>query len=774
MMTFTLKSIRLAFVVVAAVSFIAASSSQAVPATGTKRPTSYFTENVGQFNEIVKFRGTMGQAAIWLESKGVTYDFSRRVEDESLGKSLESMIPADLPGAGGNYKYERLIVQAHFLEANRDPMFQGVNQIPGKSNYFLGNDPSKWRSNVSNFTEVMLRDVYPGIDVKYYYTNGKLEYDFIVSPGVDPAVIKSEWTGANSVSIDDQGRLIIQTNWGEIIENPPVIYQSDGYTRVDVSGRFVLLAENVVGFEIIGEYHPSLALIIDPSVYYASYLGGSGDDEGWDVVVDDCGFAYMVGVTASTDFDTTTGAYQCTDCGSQDVFIAKFNTKKFGSSSLVYSTYLGGTDFEESRDIDIDDDGATYIIGTTASTDFPDTNAVQSNYGGGPRDVFVTKLNAAGSDLVYSTYLGGTGQDQGYGIAVSSNGEAFVTGYAAPGFPIEGAAADSTIGGGYDVFVTKFNAAGSELLYSTYVGGTGFDFGYAIAVDALGQAYVTGFEHHFQGGVFPVVDGFQDSTNGGIEGIMFKLSDDGDGNNLMYSTYFGGSGRDVPWRIVLDNSDISYITGLTESSDLNIRLGGDSLLGGLRDAFLFKINAAATGDLSLLYSTYIGGDALEEGYGVAAMDDGTIFVTGWTKSTNFPTKDPITSTNQGGKDVFIIRLDPSKTDSTEQIVFSTYFGGTGSDEGYGIHVVDSNGIYVAIETGSSGLHTTTGFDTLVVGEDAFLLRIADFAYTDCRRGDLNIDGVIDQADYDILWAYLFNSGPPPSPCVYAADVNCSG
>src|SRR5438093_28989 len=388
-----------------------------------------------------------------------------------------------------------------FLGANPDVRVTGREELPGKANYFIGNDPAGWRTNVPTYARVHYEDLYPGIDLVYYGNQRQLEYDFVVRPAADLRRIALGFQGAQRLEVDPQGDLVLHTAAGAIRQRKPIIYQEVAGRRVEIPGEYVLRDGQRVGFHVAA-YDTSLPLIIDPALVYSTYLGGSSFDEGYAIAVDAAtGNAYVTGYTDSPSFPTTPGAFQTTfKGGSGDVFVTQLNDS---GSALVYSTYLGGNGFDLGFGIAVDSMGSAYVTGSTGSTDFPTTpGAFQTGIGGpaeGPNDAFVTKLNPTGSGLVYSTYLGGNGFDRGFGIAVDSMGSAYVTGVTVPftdptpNFPTTPGAFRPNFGeGGGDAFVTKLKPDGSGLVYSTYLGGTGSDTGFGIALGAGGNAYVTG------------------------------------------------------------------------------------------------------------------------------------------------------------------------------------------------------------------------------------------------------------------------------------------
>ncbi len=457
-----------------------------------KLPLS-FEANQGQTDRRVKFlsRG-QGYTLFLMPNEAVL----------ALSKSAAQAEPID-PIQARVFQPQKSFTTAlrvTLLGGNPHARVVGMEELPGKSNYFIGSNPKDWRTNVPNYGRVKVHDVYPGVDLEYYGQQRLLEEDFVVAPGADPRAITMEIAGVEKVLIDAQGELVLASPGGEVRFRKPLIYQQAAGVQHEIAGGYKLKGENRVGFEL-GEYDVTQRLVIDPVLAYSTYLGGSDFDEGYGIAVDSSGNAYVTGSTSSTDFPgASSSPIQSALSGSADAFVTKINA---AGSALVYSTYLGGNRGDEGFGIAVDSSGNAYVTGDTDSTDFPGASSspIQSALGGG-LDAFVTKLNAAGSALVYSTYLGGSGFDQGLGIAVDSSGNAYVTGATgSTNFPgASSSPIQSAFGGGAaDAFVTKINAAGSVLVYSTYLGGSGGvdrksgnDVGLGIAVDSSGNAYVTG------------------------------------------------------------------------------------------------------------------------------------------------------------------------------------------------------------------------------------------------------------------------------------------
>ncbi|MCE7737712.1 MAG: hypothetical protein GPJ54_22665, partial [Candidatus Heimdallarchaeota archaeon] len=454
---------------------------------------------------------------------------------------------------------------------------------------------------------------------------------------------------------------------------------------------------------------------------YSTFLGGSGSDQGKDIIVDSSGNVYITGVTTddTIDFPTTNGVYDETHNGITDVFITKLHWKG-------YNTFLGGSSEDNSKSIAVDGSGNVYVTGQTldSTTDFPTTSgAYDETYEAG-RDAFIVKLNATGNGLVYSTFLGGNGQDYGQGIVIDSSGNVYVAGYtSSTNFPTTIGAYDETKSSNLDVFVTKLNANGDDLIYSTYLGEFSSEIANAIVVDSSGNAYVTGYTSSTD---FPTTPGAYDETHNGVNDVfVFKLNSTG--NGLVYSTFLGGSGSDYGNDITIDNSGNAYVTGRTDNDTIDFPTTSgayDETHNGERDVFIFKLNTAGNG---LVYSTFLGGSGIDQGNGITIDNSGNAYVTGSTLDgiTDFPstpgTYDEFHNDNDGQFDVFVSKLNAAGNG----LVYSTFLGGSDSDEGQGIAIDSSGNVYVTGYTYSTNFPTSIeAFDETHNGvSDVFVAKL---------------------------------------------------
>ena len=595
--------------------------------------------------------------------------------------------------------------------ANRSARITGEAQQASTSNYFVGNDASKWQTSLPNYGRVRYAGVYPGIDLVYYGKDGHLEYDWVVSPGADPGKIRMIFESTDPVRIDKQGDLVIRTGGSEYRHRRPVLYQEIGGVRVPVEGAWALHGRE--GSFHVGHYDHRKELVIDPPLIYSTYHGGNGLDYAYAIAVDSIGNTYVTGTTGSANFPTT-GPVQGNLRGATDVFVTKYNPS---GSAKLYSTYLGGGGPDEGRGIAVDVQGNAYITGSAGSIDFPTKNAIQAR-AGGSGDVFVAKLNATGSALVYSTYLGGNAIDSGSAIAVDAAGNAYVVGTTfSADFPTKNPF-QSAKGAQQDAFVAKINAAGTAWVYATYLGGNNVDEGNAIAVDAAGSAYVTGYTGSTN---FPLASPYRGSNFNSVDAFVTKLNPAG--SALVYSTYLGGSATDYGTAIAVDSTGSAYVTGSVTSDDFPLANPIDNKLGShaVNDAFVAKFNPAGS---ALVYSTYLGGGSDDEPFALAIDQAGNAYVTGRTNSTDFPVTNNFQATHYAF-DIFVTEIDAAGS----AWLFSTFIGGTGSESGRGIAVDKLGNIHIAGEGTSTdfpmirALQGTNGGSTAT--QDGLVLLMGD-------------------------------------------------
>ena len=695
----------------------------------------YFIQNYGQVDSTIRYYNKGQNRAVFFTGDGLITQYLQYTREtpsrniENRGKFSMDTTPIHVKGVNLHMK---------MVGCNLNPVITSLEELPGKMNYLLGNDSSRWHSNVPIFQKVLYENVYPGINLVYKGTGGNVEYDYVVAPGARPESIRFEILGADKLDITPEGDLAIQTPLGTCIQKKPKTYQENSLgIPSEVTSGFVMTPEHQIAFHV-PSYDKSKSLIIDPLIY-STYLGGNSSDIGdigYGIAVDNSGNAYVTGYTASTDFPTTVGVFDTILNGNYDAYVTKLNPSGTG---IVYSTYLGGSDSDYGYAIAVDTGGNAYVTGFTYSTNFPTTDgAFERNPHG--YDVYVTKLNATGTGLAYSTFLG---YGYGYSIAVNNNGNAYVTGYTiASNFPTTTGAFDTTYDN-YDGYVTKLNPAGTGLEYSTFLGGTDADFGQSIAIDSIGNAYVTGYTYSSD---FPTTTGAYDTVYNDYDAFVTKLNPTGTG--LLYSTFLGGSSNDFGYGIAIDVGGNAYVTGMTQSSGFPTTSGAlDRTYNSNNDGFVTKVNPAGTG---LVYSTFLGGSKYDAGKSIAVDMSGNAYIAGITESTNFPTTNGAydKTYNGGYEDVFVTKLNPAGN----ALVYSTYLGGSESDRGFSMAMDKSGNVYVTGDTQSSNFPTTSGaYDqTYNSVEDAIVFKLA--CYSNTLYAVTNMQAIAGDKSVSLSWS----------------------
>jgi hypothetical protein len=682
------------------------------------------------------FELNRGQAAspVKFFSRGRGYSAFLTADGMVLSLRPSRFVPVAMSASSSPRATQNVSIEIKLAGATPNATVIGENQQPGTINYFIGNNPANWRTNVPTYSQVRYHDVYPGIDLLYYGNHRQLEYDFSVSPGADPQKIQFKIAGATP-QIDRKGNLVLHTSAGDLSFQAPAIYQPDGKTRQPVEGGYTLLDSTHVAIRI-GNYDRTRPLIIDPVLLYSTYLGGSGADQPTGIAVDSTGSVYLAGYTNSSDFPLAT--FGSLPSGQPHVFVAKLDAT---GTNLVYADYLGGNDQDYGYALALDSANEVYVTGSTASSDFPMVNPYQGTYPGSFNG-FVTKISANGSSLLYSTYLGGNGSDQPAGIAIDSLGSAVVAGTTtSTNFPVANAYQSTVLAnqgglfGNYG-FLTKFNPDGLSLIYSTYFGGSSnvilncgdpcwpspYSAINGIALDANGNAYATGVTNTYD---FPTTAGAYRQTNTtGQDDTVGFVSQFSTGGSLNYSTYFyetSGSITNLN-AIAVDGSGSAYITGIALSDGtFPITSTGicDPSVAGVACSFAFVTKFDSTG-ATLLYSTFLGANNFANPVAIALDSSNDAYVVASTNSSSFSTTGGI-QPYAAGYDILLVEIDPAA--STQ--LFSTYLGGSGTDAPADIALDGSGNIYIVGSTDSSNFPTTSGsFQNILGGNaDAFVVKI---------------------------------------------------
>src|SRR5580698_4421784 len=602
-------------------------------------------------------------------ASGPSYQLSLLPQEAILNLSGGAVIHLRLPGS------------------NPRASLDGLDPLPGRTYYLKGRDPAGWRK-AAEYARVRYHEIYPGIDLIFYGNQNRLECDFVLAPGADFRQVRLLVEGAQRLAMDGEGNLALTTSDGEISLGRPVVYQQSGATRKVVAGAFQLHGAEV-GFAL-GAYDHSLPLVVDPTLNYAAYVGHGVNDRVNGIAVGADGSTYVAGESSAV-----------TASSHDEAFVAHISAD---GKTMLYMTYLGGTGATTGRGIALDKAGNAYITGQTKAQDFPVLNALQPSCGKNASgqcvgDAFLAKLNADGS-LNYATYLGGAGEDAGHAIALDSTGDVYVAGATdSIDFPTVHAAQPAP-GGHGDAFVAKFSNDGLRLIYSTFIGGSGQDEALGIAIDTNLDAYVTGRTLSFD---FPVKGAFQEknrlnnSNEYAQEAFVAKLSPDGD--QMLWSTYLGGSGGDSGKAIAVDSFGSAYVAGSTASDDFPLAEAMQAQRHGKTDAFVTKFSPDGS---SLVYSTFLGGSSDDLATGIAVDKQGTAYISGHTSSVDFPTQAAIQAAcRKDGKgecqDAFLAVLNSKGTG----LQFSSFLGGSGADQGYGIAIDAKGSAYLGGATTSS-------------------------------------------------------------------------
>jgi hypothetical protein len=620
-------------------------------------------------------------------------------------------------------------IKLNFVGANKNAELKGENKAVTISNYFSGQDQSKWLTNIPNFNEVWQKGIYNGIDAKFYgIENKQVEYDFIVSPNADANQIKLNFDGAKDISIDEQGNLVLKTETAELVQNKPIAYQIIEGKRREIKAEYVINEQSQIAnrksqisFEL-GEYDKSQTLIIDPVLTYSTYIGGSKEDEIHDITADADGNAYIMGGTDSLSFHGETRRL----LDNIGIFVGKLDAN---GQNFLYLTFLESRGDEGKYDgsIAIDAQNNVYIAGESNARDYPTTaNAYQRNLGLcigvatclANSDAVLTKLNASGN-IVYSTYLGGSSTEYGNDVAVDSQGRAYVVGETAsgPSFPKKNEFQGTGLPAFSEAFLTVFTADGSDIVYSTALGGNSRDEARGVAIDSNGNAYVTGVTN--SNGQFPTKSAFQTSNGGGKDAFVAKFNPALSGeSSLVYSTFLGGSGTDEGNAIAVNSGGQAVVTGLTGSVNFPLANAFRST-NQVNEAFVTVLSS--TGG-SVINSSFLGGSGEEQGDDIKLGANGLIYVSGKTTSNNFPLSQPFQPTRRGLFDAFVTKLRFGSG-----VLSSSYLGGAGNEEQNRLFV-RGNHIYLAGKTESNNLATTAGVIKPSFGggdSDGYVAKILD-------------------------------------------------
>ncbi len=660
----------------------------------------FFLANRGQWQKEILYQCMSNEGGIRFLRNGISFCMSREVEEDPAAKHKEDEKPEE---------YEGLVWNMVFDNANPAAIVKEEKSGSSRVNYLIGNDPSKHAIHVPQCGLLTYENIYPHTDLQYYAAGeGRLKYDYLLHPGADISNIRMRYDGIQGLSVNPDGDLEIRHAWGTVTEHLPVSYQYVNGRKETRDVRFILLNNTTAGFRVYGKYNHDLPLVIDPvfmlwstwigSSSSSGFTGGSNDGYMNDIAADAAGNVYGVGRYGS-NFPVTFGAYSTTHSGPflqfGDVIVFKL---KYDGMSLDYATFVGGSSVEWGLAIDVNAAGETFFTGLTSSDDFPYTpNAYDNSYNGGSAygDAFLCKLSAGGDSLLYSSYIGGTEGEAGRDIAVRNTNDVYLVGFTTSSdFPVSAAAFDNTFNGAASTFLTtnaglsaisgdayvmKMDAGSGTLLYSTYIGGGNAEAATSVTVNSAGEAFVTGGTSSTD---FPVTPGSFCTTapSSGFSDDAFLVKLNSAGSSLVYSTYIGGNNTDGGWGVTINSNNESFVTGFTASDNFPATAGAHKTIhtsADSRDAFVCRLNAAGS---SMIYATYVGASDEDYGCDIEVNNANEAFVAGksdlFQSSGNFPTTGCAYDNSYNGMlDIILFKLSASG----DSLYYSSYFGGDRDD-----------------------------------------------------------------------------------------------
>ncbi|HLV01294.1 MAG TPA: SBBP repeat-containing protein, partial [Acidobacteriota bacterium] len=552
---------------------------------------------------------------------------------------------------------------------------EGRTPLNAQLNFLRGNQPDQWQVGVQAYESVIYREVYFGVDLVFHGNAGEFEYDFRLQAGADPSLIRFRFSSSSDLELMSEGDLRLKVTGGFLRMRKPKAYQKIGGVRRWVECDFVVDAQNQVSFRV-GSYDETAPLVIDPVFSYSSFIGGSHADQINDIEVAADGSVFVTGTTQSLDFPVSSGPFESVAKGRRDVFLMKFRPDK----TLAFATFLGGSGDDDGFALAVNSAGQAAIVGSTNSPDFPLEKAFQNTAGGGTSDAFLVVVSGTDSSLVYSTFLGGSGEDVATSVTATGGQELIVTGYTrSSNFPVQNAL-EFEFQGIVDVFITKINPSGSAPAFSTYLGGARDDLGRQVLVDSQGNILVAGTTRSTD---FPLEAAYQSTAAGSDDSFLVKL--DGSGQ-LLFSTYLGGNSSDLLRAAALGSDDSVYLVGETTSTSYPVKFPLQSRRAGGTDCFISRISSSGA---ELLYSTYLGGSNNDSCRSVVVDSQQNIYLAGGTFSIDFPEAGNM-AVKQGGLDALLAKLDPEGA----TLLFSTLFGGSSGELIHTLAITDEGGIVV--------------------------------------------------------------------------------
>lgn len=691
-------------------------SASPIQSTDITDNSVMIVENVGQFDVDARFQVRGGNGSIWLAEDGIWITILEKPEVTNKEDIAAFQDPLSKDAKLENISSKGVNIKLCFDGANPNPVLEPFNRLETSVNYFIGNEPEKWHSDVPVWGGVRYKDLYPGIDLEVSGKNGHIEQHLMVGVRANLDLVQIRVEGADRIAlVEDQ--LVMTTMVGQY--SFPLL-QVSGVEKASLPSPIVT-ADKILSPFVKSSFN---TITVDANsdtsdLLYATFIGGSDADTEMDFSVDKNDAVYVTGYTPSPDFPTTPGAIDTTYNEYWDVIVFKLNPD---GSSLAYATFIGGNDIDNGIDIAVDANGSAFVTGHTSSVNFPTTIGSFDPHLNGTTNAFLVILNSDGTALTYSTFLGGSGSDSGWGIALDENGAVYITGRTSSSdFPTTSNGFDTSHHSYADNFVVKFNPDRTSLAYSTFIGGNGDDTSMDIVIEATNTVYITGFTSSSD---FPTTAGaFDTSYNDGSDTFVLKLNLEQ--SILTYSTYLGGSGADNGIALILDESGSAYITGHTASANFPTTLGSlDTSFNGSRDAYLAKLDPSGS---ELDYSTFLGGIGSDSGWGITIDASNSVYISGATTSIDFPTTEDGFDTSYNGNDVedaFLLKINKEGT----SIEYGTFLVGSDEDNNQGLSLSSNGIVIIAGWTISSDFPTTPGaFDTLFNGSrDIYVAKLLLF------------------------------------------------
>lgn len=704
----TSTSYSISFMLLLFVTITAKASEPLDKSNFAKSKNLLFLENRGQICDDkgnarpdILYTSEGNGVKMFITKTGIFYQFSKIENPEAL-KLFDKFHPAEMDIKQEEIKTTTYRLEMHLKGANKNAEVVSENENPYFENYYNVLSHPEGITHVRSFEKVNIKNVYPNIDWVLYITEGKLKYDFVVNPGGIVSDIKIKYEGAEKLNLKPDGSIDIHTPMGKINEGIPYSYQANMEDTKTVSSKFVKLDNGILGFNV-GDYNGQNLLVIDPSIVWATYYGGSTNDFSQSCTNDLAGNVYMAGYTQSTN-NISSGGFQDSLLGNYDAFLVKFAS----NGIRLWATYYGGSGDEQGQSCSANSTGNIYLAGYTNSVSGIASGGYQNIYGGGPSDAFVVKFDSAGN-RVWATYYGGIDRDEGLYSSIDAVSNVYLTGGTASVDSIAFAGFQNIYGGGVsDAFLVKFDSSGNRL-WATYYGGPNHDDSRSCISDVLGNVYITGYTQSLNN----IASGGFQNVNGG-NGDAFLTKFDSNGAQL-WATYYGGSSNDYGTSCSADAAGRVYLAGWTGSQN-DIASGGfQNVFGGVYDAFLVKFESNG----NRLWATYYGGNDVDYGYSCSSDASGNVFLTGNTQSQSGISFGGFQNTIGGGDAAYIVNFD-----NNGNRLWASYFGGNNNDVAASCITDTFGNVYVAGFTLSPSGVSSGGFqNTFGGGVDAFLVKI---------------------------------------------------